>query len=67
MPRILVLPERKTITVRGNISVSKLLSLLDIDDPDEVAIVVNNKLIDDLSFIIKDYDRVLVIRQGIGG
>ncbi len=67
MPRILVLPERKTVELRGDISVGELLRLLGIDDPDEVAIVVNDKLIDDPSIIIKDNDRVLVIRQGIGG
>lgn len=71
MIRITVLPERKTYVIDKNeIRAKDLLYYLDIDEPDSVALVINNQLIDlekEGETMIRSHDKVLLIRQATGG
>ncbi|ABN69888.1 thiamineS protein [Staphylothermus marinus F1] len=71
MIKITVLPDRKTFIVdKKNIKAKDLLDLLDIDDPDSVALVINDRLIDldkEGENMIREGDKVLIIRQATGG
>jgi sulfur carrier protein ThiS len=64
---ILLLPENKWLRTRTGSKIRDILRILNIDDPDEVAVVVNGKLIEDLEYVLKEDDDVKIIRQGIGG
>ncbi|ADI31163.1 MoaD/ThiS family protein [Staphylothermus hellenicus] len=71
MIKVMILPDRKTLIVdKKSIKAKKLLDLLGIDDPDSVALVINDRVIDldrEGENMIKERDKVLMIRQAIGG
>lgn len=68
MIKITLLPDKKIITIdRDNVSLKELLKILDINDLESIAIIVNNKLIDNNNYVIKSSDKVLVIKQATGG
>jgi sulfur carrier protein ThiS len=68
MPEILILPENKKIISKEGVSIKYIIRSLGFTDPDEVAIIINDELIE-LSdeYIIRKHDRIIIIRQGIGG
>lgn len=68
MITIKLLPDRKEMKINKNeLRVKELIKILDVDDIDSLAVIVNGKLIDDEEYIIKPNNKVIVIRQGIGG
>ena len=68
MITIKLLPDRKEIKINKNeLRVKELIKILDVDDIDSLAVIVDGKLIDDEEYIIKPNNKVIVIRQGIGG
>ncbi len=68
MPEILILPENKKVIVKDGINIRNVLRSLGFMDPDEIAIIINNRLIDlDDEYIVREHDRIIVIKQGIGG
>ncbi len=64
---ILILPDNKWIKTVNGAKIREVLEMIDIDDPDEVAVVVNGRLIEDLEYVLKEGDDVKIIKQGIGG
>ncbi len=68
MITVILLPDRKEMKINKNeLRVKELIKILDVDDMDSLAVIVNGKLIDDEEYIIKPNNKVIVIRQGIGG
>ncbi len=68
MITIKLLPDRKEIKINKNeLRVKELIKILNVDDIDSLAVIVDGKLIDDEEYIIKPNNKVIVIRQGIGG
>ncbi|MCD6301284.1 MAG: thiamine biosynthesis protein ThiS [Staphylothermus sp.] len=68
MITIKLLPDRKTIKIdRNELKVKELIEMLDVDDIESLAIIVDGKLIEDEEYIIKPNNKVVVIRQGVGG
>ncbi|RLG87870.1 MAG: thiamine biosynthesis protein ThiS [Thermoprotei archaeon] len=68
MITIKLLPDRKEMKINKNeLRVKELIKILDVDDMDSLAVIVDGKLIDDEEYIIKPNNKVIVIRQGIGG
>jgi len=68
MITVKLLPDRKEIKMNKNeLRVKELIRILEVDDMDSLAVIVNGKLIDDEEYIIKPNNKVIVIRQGIGG
>ncbi|MCD6196595.1 MAG: thiamine biosynthesis protein ThiS [Staphylothermus sp.] len=68
MITVKLLPDRKEIKINKNeLRVKELIRTLEVDDMDSLAVIVNGKLIDDEEYIIKPNNKVIVIRQGIGG
>lgn len=68
MVEVLILPERRRIKVeREELTITEVLELLDIDELDSVAILINNRLITDPNYVVKRNDRVVLIKQATGG
>ncbi len=68
MITIKLLPDRKEIKINKNeLRVKELIKILNVDDIDSLAVIVDGKLIDDEGYIIKPNNKVIVIRQGIRG
>lgn len=66
--KVLVLPEGKVLEVgRDEITLKELLELLGVNDPEEVAVVVDRKLVENPGTIIRSGMNVKVIFQGVGG
>ena len=63
-----LLPDRKEIKIdKSELKVKDLIKILGVDDIDSLAIIVDGKLIDEEEYIIKPNNKVIVIKQGIGG
>ena len=68
MIEVILLPERRKIKIdRESISIAEILEMLELDDLEGVAILVNDRLVDDQKRVIKSGDRVVLIRQATGG
>lgn len=66
--KVLVLPDGKFLEVdKEEITLKELLELLGVSDPEEVAVVVDGKLVDEPDTIIRSGVNVKVIFQGVGG
>jgi len=65
---VLLLPDRKRVVVPWDRArVQDLLKLLDGDDLDSLAVVVNGKLVETVDYEIKSGDDVIIIKQATGG
>ncbi len=68
MITIKLLPDRKEIRIdKDELRIKELIQILEVDDMDSLAVIVDGKLIDDDEYIIKPNNKVIVIRQGTGG
>ncbi len=68
MITIKLLPDRKEIRIdKDELKIKELIQILEVDDMDSLAVIVDGKLIDDEEYIIKPHNKVIVIRQGTGG
>ena len=67
MPEVLILPDNRRIKVEPGTPIVKLLESIGIRNPEDAAVVVNNKLIEDTRYVIRENDRIRIIFQGIGG
>ncbi len=68
MITIKLLPDRKEIRIdKDELRVKELIQILEVDDMDSLAVIVDGKLIDNEEYIIKPNNKVIVIKQGIGG
>lgn len=68
MITIKLLPDRKEIRIdKDELRVKELIQILEVDDMDSLAVIVDGKLIDNEEYIIKPNNKVIVIRQGTGG
>lgn len=67
MPEVLILPDNRRIKVEPGTSIGKLLESIGIRDPEDAAIIVNNRLIEDTSHVVREHDKIRIIFQGIGG
>ncbi len=66
--KILLLPDRKTIILDNkDMTVKELLEKLEIEDMDSIALIVNNKLIEDQHYVVRGNDKIIIIQQSIGG
>uniref|UniRef100_A0A7C4D7Y6 MoaD/ThiS family protein n=1 Tax=Staphylothermus marinus TaxID=2280 RepID=A0A7C4D7Y6_STAMA len=65
---ILILPERRKMRIeREEMRLNEILKLLDIDEFNSVAVLVNNKLVNDENYLVKKGDKVVLIKQATGG
>ncbi len=68
MIKITILPDKKVITInKEKVSLKELMEVLGEQDLESIAIIVNDKLIDNEDNTITSEDKVLVIRQATGG
>ncbi len=68
MITVKLLPDRKEIRIdKDELRVKELIQVLEVDDIDSLAVIVDGKLIDNEEYIIKPNNKVIVIRQGTGG
>ncbi len=65
---IMLLPDKKKYRFKEDeVPISEILEALDIDDIESVAIVVNGRLISDLDYVVKEKDKIVLIKQATGG
>ncbi|MEM0380129.1 MAG: MoaD/ThiS family protein [Desulfurococcaceae archaeon] len=65
---ILILPERRKMRIeREEMRLNEILELLDIDEFNSVAVLVNNKLVNEENYLVKKGDKVVLIKQATGG
>ncbi len=68
MIKITILPDKKVITInKEEVLLKELIKILGEQDLESIAIIVNDKLIDNENHTITSEDKVLVIRQATGG
>ncbi len=67
MPEVLILSDNRRIKVEHGTPIGKLLESIGIHEPEDAAVIVNNKLIEDIRYVIRENDRIRIIFQGIGG
>ncbi|WFO74845.1 MoaD/ThiS family protein [Desulfurococcaceae archaeon MEX13E-LK6-19] len=67
MIKVLLIPDRKVIEFEEKeLRVRDILERFDFDE-DDVAVLVNNHLIEDLDYIVKEGDDVKLVRVATGG
>ena len=67
MVKVLLIPDRKTFVFEEKeVKIRDILEKLEFNE-DDVAILVNNHLIDDLDFIVSEKDDIKLVRVATGG
>ncbi len=67
MVKVLLIPDRKTFVFEEKkMKIRDILEKLEFNE-DDVAILVNNHLIDDLDFIVSEKDDIKLVRVATGG